>query len=134
MAVKTRNVFIGFFIGAILIGTIMYVDLSKKAKIEEQLNIEYPRIELPDSLDNIVQRTYLHEGFRHNPYFSRIQFENTRKATLGVVNRPNQPTLQTVIKPGTHIYKEAGCDTIWMQNITQSDTLKMFFLLRKKGE
>lgn len=134
MAVKTRNVFIGFFIGAILIGTIMYVDLSKKAKIEEQLNIEYPRIELPDSLDNIVQRTYLPDGFRHNPYFEAIEFKNNRKVSLRIKFRPNQPTLQTVIKPGTHVYKEAGCDTIWMQNVSQSDTLRMFFLLRNTGE
>ncbi len=134
MSVKTRNIIIGFGSWAIIVAVIMYVDLNKKAKIEDQLDTEYPRIELQDSLDNIVEVTYLHEGFRHNPYYSRIEFKSNRKSTLGIKLRPNQPAMQKVIKPGTHIYKEAGCDTIWMQNISQSDTLKMFFLLRNTGE
>lgn len=134
MSVKTRNIIIGFGSWAIIVAVIMYVDLSKKAKIEDRLDIEYPRIELQDSLDNIVKRTYLPEGFRHNPYFETMEFKNNGKASLHVQFLPNQPTLQKVIKPGTHIYKKAGCDTIWLQNISQSDTLKMFFLLRNTGE
>lgn len=134
MSVKTRNVIIGFGIWATIVAIIFYVDLRKKAKIEAQLDIEYPRIELQDSFNNIVKRTYLPEGFRHNPRFSRIQFKNKRKSTLGVKLITNQPALQKVIKPGTHIYKESGCDTIWVQNISQSDTLRLFFLLREKGE
>jgi hypothetical protein len=134
MTSKKRNIVVGFLIWAIIAGLIMFTDLRKKAKIEAQLNIEYPRIELQDSLDNIVKRTYLHEGFRHNPYFSRIEFQNNRKATLGVILGPNEPALQRVILPGTHIYKKAGCDTIWVSNSASSDSSKRFFLLREKGE
>ncbi|MFW5872954.1 MAG: hypothetical protein ACOCVN_03100 [bacterium] len=134
MSVKTRNVIIGFGTWAIIVATIFYVDLRKKAKIEAQLDIEYPRIELQDSLNNIVKKTYQHEIFTINPYLIRIQFKNNRKSALGVKFITNQPALQEVIKPRTHIYKEAGSDTIWVQDISQSDTLKMFFLLRKKGE
>jgi len=130
MSARTRNIIIGFAIWAIVVAIIMYIDLSNKAKIEAQLDIEYPRIELKDSLDNIVKRTYLAKGFRYNPYFSRIELKDNSKATLGIQFRPSQPTLQQIIFRGTHIYKQAGCDTIWVQNISQSDTLRMFFLLR----
>ncbi len=135
---------IGFAIFMTICILIFLYQIDKTIKKTEEIRKRYPLIEIEDSLNSVVHKLPVFEGFLNNSLCAHIVLVSGKKLTIcsRPTNRYSKPGeghkgIYDFIKSGDKLLKHTGSDTVFIVRETNSEKLKLFFILSdsfKKGK
>ena len=117
------------FVPIVIIGLMVYTFI-KMNRINDSLSKEYLLIEKKDAINDVITDIYFPDGFRDTPSTKLVKFSNGNKRTLFTYKHGDSISISEVINVGTKITKKKDSDTIYLSNITNTDTMTYYFRIR----
>jgi hypothetical protein len=116
----------------IYVGWELYSTIEQNRKIENQIDIEYPRLLIHDSLNFTLESKYYPENWRGAKDIQCVTFENGHKYTIWIYTNLTSKDVffGDIIQKGDRIIKKAGSDTLEVI----SNKRKYMFLINKNLE
>ena len=107
-------------------------DMAKKDKLKNQINLEFPRLELNDSIAGTISNIYYPDLsiFRFDSTFARLEINNLQKIQIWTSREiENGFPIHRFLQVGDSLIKMAGSNLVIIIKRNKNDTVRYYFKL-----